>query len=142
MTAGEGVLVHGSTVSVAGRGLLILGRSGSGKSGLVLQLMAFGAELVADDRTRVVRRGDAVMATSPDTIHGRVEARGVGILAAAAGQAVPLALVADLDRTEKARLPEQRSHDVLGVALPLLFRVDAPHFPAALLQWLKAGRIA
>ncbi|KFI33537.1 serine kinase [Haematobacter missouriensis] len=135
-------MVHGSTVSVAGRGLLILGRSGSGKSGLVLQLMAFGAELVADDRTRLLRREDIVMAMSPETIHGRVEARGVGILAAVAAEAVPLALVTDLDRMEKARLPEPRSHDVLGVALPLLFRVDAPHFPAALLQWLKAGRIA
>jgi len=135
-------LIHGSTVSVTGRGLLILGRSGSGKSGLVLQLMAFGAELVTDDQTRLVRQGNIVVAAAPETIRGCVEARGVGLLAATAGKAVPLALVVDLDRLEEARLPEWRSHDVLGVAVPLLFRVDAPHFPAALLQWLKAGRIA
>jgi len=46
---------HATTVAVAGRGLMIEGPSGSGKSALALELMAFGAELVADDRTRVAR---------------------------------------------------------------------------------------
>jgi HPr kinase/phosphorylase len=43
-------LVHGSVVSLAGRGMLILGASGSGKSALALRLIGRGAALVADDR--------------------------------------------------------------------------------------------
>ena len=53
------MILHATCVAVDGRGLLILGPSGSGKSALALQLIALGAQLVADDRTRVSRRGAA-----------------------------------------------------------------------------------
>ena len=39
----DGEILHASCVAVAGRGLLIAGASGSGKSALALDLMAFGA---------------------------------------------------------------------------------------------------
>ena len=51
-------IVHASCVARDGRAVLIRGASGSGKSGLALQLMALGAGLVADDRTRLWREGD------------------------------------------------------------------------------------
>ena len=41
--------VHGTTVARAGRAVLILGASGTGKSALALQMIALGARLVADD---------------------------------------------------------------------------------------------
>jgi len=44
--------IHASCVAVDGKGLLITGASGSGKSALALQLMAFGAHLIADDRVK------------------------------------------------------------------------------------------
>lgn len=47
--------IHASAVSLAGRGLLILGASGTGKSGLALEMMSRGAVLIADDRVRLVR---------------------------------------------------------------------------------------
>ncbi len=49
----------GRAVALAGRGILILGASGSGKSALALALVAGGAALVADDRvaTRPARAG-------------------------------------------------------------------------------------
>ena len=55
-------MLHATTVALAGQGVLILGPSGSGKSGLALQLMAMGAELVADDRTIVTARGSTLHA--------------------------------------------------------------------------------
>ena len=46
-------LLHASCVSINGNGVLICGSSGSGKSSLAINLIALGAELVADDRTIV-----------------------------------------------------------------------------------------
>lgn len=134
------MILHATTVAVAGRGLLILGPSGAGKSGLALRLMAWGAALVADDRTEVSLRGGALWAACPPAILGRIEARGLGILNADPAPPVALALAVDLAQAEVARLPEPRQWSALGVAIPLVWRVDAPHFEAALWQQLKAGR--
>ena len=75
-----GLIVHGSAVSVEGRGCLITGASGSGKSTLALEMIAAGAVLVADDQTRINESPDGLMMTAPPSIAGRIEARGVGVL--------------------------------------------------------------
>lgn len=136
----EELILHASCVSVEGRAGLILGRSGAGKSGLVLELMASGASLVADDRVRLWRAGDRVLAAAPDSIAGRIEARFVGILNAETKGPVPLSLIVDLDHEETDRLPPRRSKKVLGISFPLLHNVETRYFPAAILQYLKAGR--
>ena len=58
----------------------MIGPSGAGKSALALQLLALGAELVADDRTDIIRQGDHLIADVPQAIAGMIEARGMGIL--------------------------------------------------------------
>ena len=143
---GNPTVLHASCVALNGAGVLILGASGRGKSGLALQLMALGADLVADDRTSLdVRNGPAgpqLMAGVPDTLAGLIEARGIGILKAASAGPCPVTLVVDLDQTEAMRLPPDRSVELLGVRLPLVHMVDSPAFPAAILQYLKKGRSA
>ncbi|WP_306113171.1 MULTISPECIES: HPr kinase/phosphorylase [unclassified Roseovarius] len=134
--------MHATTVAYAGRAALIRGASGSGKSGLALQMIALGGRLIADDRTTLQRRGDILIARCPETIRGRIEARGVGILAAAPAEATRLALVVDMDTEETDRLPDPDMIDILGVPLPLQKKVNLPHFPAALLSYLKHGRLA
>ena len=80
------VIVHASCVAWKGRGLLIGGPVGSGKSSLALQLMAFGADLIADDRTALSADRDGPPVAAPVApIAGLIEARGVGILPADAG---------------------------------------------------------
>ena len=132
--------LHATCVVVNRQGLLILGVSGAGKSGLALQLMALGAGLVADDRVHLVRDGQSVIATAPATLAGLIEARGIGVLKARDRGPVRLGFVVDLDRAEGERMPPLRECDLLGVSLPLLFGVDAPHFPAALMLMMKKGR--
>jgi HPr kinase/phosphorylase len=134
-------IVHATAVSFAGRALLLLGPAGSGKSALALQLMALGAGLIADDRTVLSLRDGHPVASAPAAIAGRIEARGLGILAAEPAPPAPVALAADLGRRETDRLPGERRIDLLGVAVPLVHKVDGPHFPAALLQYLKGGRM-
>lgn len=136
----EELCLHASCVALDGRGLLIAGRSGSGKSALALQLMAFGARLVADDRTLITRSGNSLTARAPDPIKGLVEARGLGLIGAEAeAQAVLFACV-DLERPEAERLPQLHEREILGITLPELRRVDAAHFAAGLLQFLKSGK--
>lgn len=140
--APDQTIVHANAVAVDGQALLIEGPSGSGKSMLSLALMALGADLVSDDRTVLRREGDDLIAFAPDTIAGQIEARGLGILAAQAVKQARIAMVVDLGTRETDRLPPQRSRNLLGISLPLLHFVESPHFAAALLQYLKRGRVA
>ena len=132
--------LHASCVAVAGRAVLIRGASGAGKSGLALQMMALGADLIADDRVQLERRGGILVASCPPAIHGLIEARGIGLLRAAPVPPAQVALVVDLDTAECDRLPPARRVEVAGAELPLLLRVDAPYFAAAVMQYLKEGR--
>lgn len=72
--------LYASCVEFMGSGLLICGRSGSGKSDLCLRLTDAGADLVADDRTVVENRDGKLMARAPDSIKGLLEIRGIGIV--------------------------------------------------------------
>ncbi len=133
------MLIHASSVALAGQAALIRGASGTGKSGLALQLMALGAALVADDRTRITLRDGQPVASCPDTIRGRIEARGLGVLAADPAPPAIVRLVVDLDRTETDRLPPERHTDLLGCPIPLFHKVESLHFAPAILQYLRAG---
>ena len=136
--------LHASCVAVAGRAVLILGASGRGKSALALELMARGARLIADDGT-ILSPGappaSPPMARAPARIRGRIEARFVGILGAECAGPAPVALAVDLDHTETTRLPPRRSLCLLGHDVPLLHKVDAGYFPAAILQYVLSGRV-
>lgn len=134
--------LHASTVAQGARALVILGASGAGKSALALQLMAFGAVLVADDRTLLTPRNGRLFASAPKPIRGRIEARGIGLLGAASCSEAVVALAVDLDREESDRLPPERRIEWCGIAVPLVLRVQSVHFAPALWQYLKAGRVA
>jgi serine kinase of HPr protein (carbohydrate metabolism regulator) len=110
--------IHASCVSIDGRGVLIFGPSGSGKSDLALRLIDRGARLVSDDYTRIRRAGDRLLASAPEAIAGRIEIRGIGIIALPAEIEIPVCLVADLDRTPE-RLPDGAArHVLLDLAIP------------------------
>ncbi|RKF14638.1 serine kinase [Roseovarius spongiae] len=140
--APDTVTLHATCVALEGRALLIRGASGSGKSALALQMIALGAGLIADDRTCLRRVGDKVIASAPDAIRGQIEARGIGILSAPAAAPAPLVAVVAMDRRATRRLPKEQRADILGVSLPDIGMIDAPHFPAALCLYLRSGRIA
>ena len=136
-------ILHATCVAVDGRGLLILGPSGSGKSALALRLVSRGAALVADDLTRVERMEERLVASCPNPdLAGLIEARGVGVLRAPALAMTTLALVADLGQAETDRLPPKRHVTILGVPLSLVLQVQNDHFPDALMLYLRHGRQA
>ena len=116
--------LHASTVALNGRAVIISGPSGSGKSDLTLRLIDRGFSLVSDDRTIVRKAGDQVIASAPDTIRGKLEIRGVGIVDMPCADDVPVALVVDLT-SDITRLPDDaRERNILGTGIPLI-SVDA-----------------
>ena len=110
---------HATAVALHSRAVLLVGPSGSGKSDLALRLIDRGAALIADDRVVVTRAGALVVATSPPTIAGLLEVRGVGIVRRPCVAYVPIALVVDLAAAPE-RLPTPATREVAGVAIPLI----------------------
>jgi hypothetical protein len=102
------------------RGILISGPSGAGKSDLALRLIGHGWRLVADDYVHVFASGEALYATAPASIVGRMEARSVGIISACARGVVRLVLTVDLGGPGPERLPEPDSRALAGLTLPRL----------------------
>jgi serine kinase of HPr protein (carbohydrate metabolism regulator) len=120
MTALSSETVHASAVSIGGRAVLIAGHPGSGKSDLALRLIDRGAVLVSDDYTIVTRTGDGLVASPPETIRGRIEVRGIGLVDMPVETAVPVAMMIAVDETVP-RLPEPgETRIVAGIALPLI----------------------
>ncbi len=73
--------LHGSLVDVYGIGLLLMGRSGIGKSEIALDLVERGHRLVADDVVLVSRKLQGLLVgTSGETLRDHMEIRGLGIL--------------------------------------------------------------
>ncbi len=118
---------------------MMTGPSGSGKSALALQLMALGAELVADDRTRLALRDDWPWALAPARLAGVIEARGVGLIAARFRPGAPLRLIVDMSTVETTRLPEPETEMVLGQPIPRIRRVDGPHFAGSIVALATGG---
>ncbi|HUE77743.1 MAG TPA: HPr(Ser) kinase/phosphatase [Longimicrobiales bacterium] len=73
--------MHGSMADVYGVGLMVVGRSGIGKSECVLDLVERGHRLVADDVVLVSRRGnDVLIARGHELQRHHMEIRGIGII--------------------------------------------------------------
>ena len=116
--------VHASTVALDGRAVLVSGPSGSGKSDLALRLLDRGFALVSDDQTVVKKQGDALLASAPPSIAGKMEVRGIGILDMDHVDDVPVALVVELTG-DIERLPyDSRERLFLGVPIPMV-TIDA-----------------
>jgi serine kinase of HPr protein (carbohydrate metabolism regulator) len=111
--------IHASCVAINGRAVLIAGPSGSGKSDLALRLIDRGAILVSDDYTLLQAHNGRLIASPPETIAGRLEIRGVGIVERPYVAAAPVALLIDLAQPPD-RLPEPATQRLAGIAVPIL----------------------
>jgi serine kinase of HPr protein (carbohydrate metabolism regulator) len=116
--------LHASTVAMDGRAVLISGPSGSGKSDLALRMLDKGFILVSDDRTIIRKEGAKLVASPPETIKGKLEVRGIGIVEIGHVTDVPVALIVEL-KSDIERLPDDsRERLILGVGIPFV-SVDA-----------------
>lgn len=123
--------MHGTCISVVNRAVLLRGEPGSGKSDLALRVITEFSPgpdkrdvcLVSDDQVRLTLQDGTVLAGPPDTIAGKMEVRGIGIVEMPYVDDVPLLLIADLvpakdvPRLPPVPLPRE---EILGVHIPVL----------------------
>ncbi|MEH3104311.1 MAG: HPr kinase/phosphatase C-terminal domain-containing protein [Sphingomonas phyllosphaerae] len=120
--------IHATCVAIGTRGVLLTGPSGAGKSDLAMRLIDRGAVLVSDDYTLLSQEDGMLIARSPATIAGRMEVRGIGIVARPARPAISVSLAVVL-AGEDERMPEPRTIVIDGVTIPEV--VIDPRWPSA-----------
>ncbi|WP_170008795.1 HPr(Ser) kinase/phosphatase [Bacillus fonticola] len=73
--------IHGVLVDIYGVGVLIMGKSGVGKSETALELVKRGHRLVADDCVEIRQEDeDTLVGSAPELIEHLLEIRGLGII--------------------------------------------------------------
>ncbi|NBB74136.1 MAG: HPr kinase/phosphorylase [Bacteroidetes bacterium] len=125
--------VHGSLVDVYGIGILLIGKSGIGKSEVALDLVERGHRLVADDVVIATKQeGPIVMGSGTDLVQHFMEVRGLGLVDVRAMfgirairfqkriEVVVNMQLWDADK-EYTRIDMiEDTHDILGVDLPMV----------------------
>lgn len=126
------VALHGTMVEVFGLGVLLQGRSGSGKSDLALGLVDRGHRLVADDMVEFAASSGRLTGSSRAGCAGFIEVRGLGVFnlkhlygERAISSDVPLGLVLTLETADDAQLwrngerlhCQRREWPLLGVSV-------------------------
>jgi HPr kinase/phosphorylase len=124
-------LIHGSLVDILGMGVLLLGKSGVGKSECALELVSKGHSLVADDVIRVICLGERFLeGSSPHLLRHYIEVRGLGIVdlsklygIRAVRSRKQIDMVITLEDWQPDTYVErvgldQHTYSILGVALP------------------------
>jgi serine kinase of HPr protein (carbohydrate metabolism regulator) len=122
------ILIHGTCVALGGTAAVLTGRPGSGKSDLALRFIhetpaELDPALVADDQVFVTERDGRLIARVPDTIAGRIEIRGVGIVPLPYRAEAEIRLFVDLVRREDVpRLPPEPlpSRILHNIAIPVI----------------------
>ena len=125
--------VHGVLMEIMGVGVLIIGRSGIGKSENALDLVMRGHRLVSDDIIEVKKTGALdLMGEAPEMLKNLLEIRGIGIVdirqlfgVSAVRPSKRIELVVELldwDNSveyERVGLKEDK-YRLLGIDLPLM----------------------
>ena len=120
MTTLSSERLHATCVAIGNAGVIIVGRSGSGKSDLAVRLIDRGAMLVSDDSTHIERRSERLIASAPDTIKGKIELFGVGIVEMPTQQDVEVKLIVSLDE-HPTRMPDWGGRrQIAGIDVPVL----------------------
>jgi len=123
--------IHGVLVDVLGVGVLLIGKSGVGKSECALDLILKGHRLVADDVVKVRLKLPAVLfGEGMDLLHHHMEIRGLGILnikhlfgVASIRERKKIDLVVELVEWESGKEYDRlgiddQSYELLGIKLP------------------------
>jgi serine kinase of HPr protein (carbohydrate metabolism regulator) len=106
--------IHASCVAIDGRGVLIRGASGAGKSDLALRLIDRGAVLVADDYVLLNQGQGALIASPPATIKAKMEVRGLGIITLPYCTGIPIHLCVDLVEEEERHPQNEETVEIRG----------------------------
>lgn len=129
---------HGCMLHFRGIGVLIKGKSGSGKSETAVGLIERGGSLIADDHVKIRNVSGELTAFTEDFSRGFIEMRGIGIINVGniyglgaiqpdskLDMIVNLRPYSDLNEVDRVGI-NRKTEDVLGVQVPY---VDIPVAP-------------
>ena len=115
------LIMHATSVDINGSGVLIVGRSGSGKSSLAINLLALGSTLVADDQCKLVKKNNRIRISKPASLPNSIEIRGVGLVSVPMAVETSLDWVVNMDEAETERMPNLRFTEIDGYRVPTVF---------------------
>ena len=122
---------HGGLLSIYGKGGMISGESGMGKSEIALELIKRGHLLVADDRVDCSRIHNKIVGRAPTILREMLEIRGIGIInvsrmfgASSVLDKVEVSLVVQLEQWhpdndyDRVGIEDKKFETILGVDIP------------------------
>ncbi len=125
--------IHGVFLQIYGKGVLLTGESGMGKSEIALELIKKGHLLVADDRVDCAVIHKQIIGQAPEILKQMLEIRGVGIINVSKMFGVASVLdkaIVDLNihieqwkpnkQYDRLGIEEKKYTDILGVQIPKL----------------------
>jgi len=117
----DSLIMHATCVDINGSGVLIVGRSGSGKSSLAINLIALGSTLVADDQCEIVKKNNKLSVFKPTSLPSSIEIRGVGLVSLPMAVETSLDWVVNMDEAETQRMPDTQFTEIDGTRIPTIF---------------------
>ncbi len=112
--------LHATLIKIKSVGILLMGKSGSGKSDLALRLIENkDAKLVADDIVIISQKGNAVYGAAADNLRGKLEVRGVGIISYPYVKQAKIDLIVHLSENaaDIERMPVAHTESILGLEI-------------------------
>jgi HPr kinase/phosphorylase len=113
-------LLHATAIRVKGCGVILTGKSGSGKSDLALRMIDRGAQLIGDDYVDIEEIDSSLFVKAKTSIAGKIEVRGLGILPMTMVDSAPLRLYVDLEMQPERHPDLWPSTNLEGFAVPSL----------------------
>ena len=143
----ERKIIHATLVQVEKKGVLLTGKSASGKSDLALRLIENKkAKLVADDAVEVYVQNNKLSGCAPKSLAGMLEVRNVGIVRYPHLNNANIDMVVELKESpeEISRMPSIQKEFILGLEIN---KIDlyakensAPDKIVAALRWFEQNQ--
>ncbi|WP_338985218.1 HPr(Ser) kinase/phosphatase [Spiroplasma endosymbiont of Diplazon laetatorius] len=126
--------VHASCVNIFGKGVLLIGESGIGKSEITLDLVKTNHLFVGDDRIVITKKSNELYGKSHEILKNLVEVRGIGIVDVSQTngyqvilEKTKIDLVIELTQFKKNGIDDSERlghtfavYDILGVDVPYI----------------------
>ena len=113
-------IIHASSIDINGKGVVILGKSGAGKSNLAIKLISMGAKLISDDQTHFKFKENKIIISKPETTPNFIEARGIGLIKVPFVVSSKLFCFVKITNLELNRLPNAKNKYCFGKKIKLM----------------------